>query len=342
MKASHFITLLLLATGYFAYKIFYPFLETIVIAILLSLATYKINEYLFKRIKYKILAVLLSTFLISTLFFAPLIYLITNAATAITSIDISHIKEIYTNIYNWVVEYFSKNSFFNDYILKYIENIDINDTFQKLVQITSFLAAKSAKFLKDTLLILIFYFFINLYGKELLLYFQKISPLAKKESSKIFDDLASVMGVVFNSIIATAFLEGVMFGIIAQIYGYNGLMFGILYGFSSLIPLVGGIIMWLPLSLHQFALGNTSAAITIALYSIIMISIIADTFIKPIIIGYIDKLAGKKDIYINELLIFFSIVAGLSSYGFWGMILGPAVLTLLISLLNIYPNIGKD
>lgn len=340
MKASHFITLLLFITGYFAYKIFYPFLEQIVIAILLSLATYNMNVYFLKRIKYKIPSALLSTIVISILFFVPLIYLITNAATAITHMDINHIKEIYLDLHDKIMNYFSHNSFFQKYISKYIQNIDINETFQKLVQIASFLAAKSAKFLKDTVLILIFYFFINLYGKELLLYFQKISPLAKKESSKIFDDLTSVMGVVFNSIIATAFLEGAMFGIIARIYGYDGLMFGVMYGFSSLIPVIGGVIMWVPLSLHQFALGHTSAAITIALYSIIMISIVADTFIKPMIIAYIDQSAGKKT-YINELLIFFSIVAGIASYGFWGMILGPAVLTLFISILNIYPNI-KD
>ena len=341
MKASHFITLLLLVSGYFAYKIFYPFLETIVIAILLSLATYKMNAYLVKKIKYKIPSAILSTFIISILFFAPIIYLITNATNAITHIDINSIKETYQQIYNWIIDYFSKNSFLHEYT-KYIKDIDINEIIQKLIQIASFLATKSANFLKDTVLILIFYFFINLYGKEILSYLQKILPLTKEKSTQIFDSLASIMGIVFNSIIATAILEGALFGIIAQIYGYNGVMFGILYGFTSLIPIVGGIVMWLPLSLHQFALGNKSAALTIALYSIIVISIIADTFIKPIIIKYIDKLAGKQEFYINELLIFFSIIAGISSYGFWGMILGPAVLTLFISVLNIYSRLDRD
>ncbi len=343
MKSTHFLGLLLLIIGYFTYKIFYPFLETITIAILLTIATYRVNNYFTQQSGKEIIGALLSTITISILFFAPLIYLITSAATTIANIDIDYIKEIYSNIYVWITDFISHNSLFkNSHILDFIKNIDLNNLIQKLVGIASILATKSAKFIKDIILILIFYFFLNLYGKEILLYFQKIIPLTKEESIKLFENLANVMGVVFSSILVTAFFEGILFGIIAQIYGYNGLMFGILYGFASLIPVVGGIIMWLPLSIHQITLGNINAAITIALYSIVVISIIADTFIKPVIIKYIDSIMIKKDIYVNELLIFFSIVAGLTTYGFWGMIFGPAVITLLISILNIYPDVKKN
>jgi len=342
MKPIHFLGILTLIVGYFAYKVFYPFLESIIIAILLAIATYKINYFFLIKTKNKTLSATISTFLIAILFFAPIVYLITTAATTIAQLDMENIKDIYNNVYSWVNDFISNNRYLKDTnITEYLAKIDLNTAVNKLVSIASFLAAKSAKFLKDIVLILIFYFFANLYGKDLLLYFQKIMPLSAKESSKIFESLANVMGVVFSSILATALFEGILFGIIAQIYGYNGIMFGILYGFASLIPVIGGIIMWLPLSLHQFAHGNTSAAITIALYSIIVISIIADTFIKPIIIKYIDTLLIKKEVFINEMLVFFSIVAGLASYGFWGMIIGPAVLTLLISILNIYPEINE-
>jgi len=45
---------------------------------------------------------------------------------------------------------------------------------------------------------------------------------------------------------------------------------------------------------------------------------------------------------INELIIFFSIVAGMSSYGFWGMIFGPAITSFLIAISRIYIDLyGK-
>ncbi len=86
---------------------------------------------------------------------------------------------------------------------------------------------------------------------------------------------------------------------------------------------------------YELARGNVVEAIIIASYSIVVISIIADTFIKPLIIKYINTLA-KIPTKINELLIFFAIIAGLSTFGFWGMILGPAITALFISILKLY------
>jgi predicted PurR-regulated permease PerM len=44
----------------------------------------------------------------------------------------------------------------------------------------------------------------------------------------------------------------------------------------------------------------------------------------------------KTPTAVNELLIFFAIFAGLTTFGFWGMILGPAITTLFLSLLKLY------
>ena len=38
---------------------------------------------------------------------------------------------------------------------------------------------------------------------------------------------------------------------------------------------------------------------------------------------------------INELIIFFAIIAGLATFGFWGMIIGPAITVLFLTLMKI-------
>jgi predicted PurR-regulated permease PerM len=144
------------------------------------------------------------------------------------------------------------------------------------------------------------------------------------------------MGVVFYSILVTAMFEGVLFALIAMFFDYDALFLGIMYGFASLVPIIGGALMWVPVAIIEYTNGNVANAIIIALYSIIVISIIADTFIKPIIIKFINQKLTKHPTYINELLIFFSIIAGLSTFGFWGMILGPAITTFFISIVKLY------
>ena len=341
MKPIHFLGILIIVIGYYLFKVFQPFLGNITIAILLSLATYKMHRYFLIKLPGKVLPTILSTAILALLFFAPIIYIITNAASFVAKLDFSFLANFITQTKAWLKDIISSHEWLQS-SGDYTTQIDVNKIINWIIQSATYLGKKSANFIKDTFLILIFYFFANLYGKEMLSYFLKIIPLKKEDSIAIFDNLASVMGVVFNSIIATAIFEGLLFGIIAHIYGYNGLIFGILYGFASLIPVVGGVIMWLPLALDRYFAGDTHAAIIIALYSIIVISIIADTFIKPIIIKYIDELMIEDEhIRVNELLIFFSIVAGLSSYGFWGMIIGPAVITLMISVLNLYPKLSS-
>ena len=149
-------------------------------------------------------------------------------------------------------------------------------------------------------------------------------------------EVSSTMEVVFYSIIVTAIFEGVLFGVMASYFGFNGLLFGVIYGFASLIPIIGGAVVWLPLSLYAWTNIDVQSAIFIASYSIIVISIVADTFIKPIIIKVIKEDLLKSTIEINEIVIFFSILAGMSTYGFWGMILGPAITSFLIAITKVY------
>ncbi len=144
------------------------------------------------------------------------------------------------------------------------------------------------------------------------------------------------MEVVFYSIIITAIFEGFLFGIMASYFGFNGLLFGVIYGFASLIPIVGGAIVWVPVSLYAWTTIDANAAIFIASYSVLVISIFADTFIKPMIIKVIKEDLLKSNIEVNEIVIFFSILAGMSTYGFWGMILGPAITSFLIAITRIY------
>ena len=99
------------------------------------------------------------------------------------------------------------------------------------------------------------------------------------------------------------------------------------------------MLMWVPLALFELYLGNIAEAVFIALYTIIIISVIADTFIKPVIINFVNKHLIGKQTKVNSIIIFFAIVAGLSTHGFWGMIIGPAVTALFIALLSVFGSL---
>ncbi len=332
MNRKYFLLGLFLLVLYGMWYLYRPFLMPVFIASLLALATNNINLFVKRYIRYDILSATIMTLGLALLFFGPIVYALNGVAHIVNDFDPAVVKKIVS----------LKNSlqlpdylgFAKPHIKEFLDSLDPQAITKSIVEFASVLIKKSAGFFKDMVLILVFYFFVNLYSKELTKFLKSILPF--DENSPFFQEISGVMSVVFYSTILNAVLQGALFAIIVMFYGYDGLLFGILYGFASLIPVVGGLVMWLPISLYEYANGHTSAAIVIALYTIIVISTIADNFIKPVIIKYVrEKLTDNKTV-INEIVIFFSIIAGLTTYGFWGMVLGPAITTFFISLAKIY------
>lgn len=330
-----FLAGIFLIVLYWMIKLYEPFLVTFVISCLLAIATYGINLKLLQLTRRNVLAAFLSTLLLSILFFAPIIYIITSVGGVVENFNPKIIEKIvaYINQLDFAIP--SSLSFVKNDIREFFSNFDLKHLTSQTLSYAANIGKNSATFLKDMFLIVVFFFFANLYGPSLAQYAKNVMPMETSEVDLVFSEVANVMSILFYSILVTAIFEGALFAIIGMAFGYDGLLLGILYGFASLIPIVGGALMWVPICAYELANGNITEAIIIALYSIIVISVIADTFIKPLIIKYINQLS-KIPTKINELLIFLAILAGLSTFGFWGMILGPAITALFIAILKLY------
>ena len=332
MSQRYFFIGLFLFVLYWVGYLYQPFITPIFIAVLLALATSNLHVSLGRCCKNRAANATILTLFLAILFFAPIAYALNALGTIVNNFDQSTVDKI-VNIKNSfsIPEYFD---FAKPQIESFLKSINSQDITKKILEFSTNILKNSAGFVKDMFMILIFYFFANFYGKELGNFVREVLPFDR--NSALFEESTDVMGIVFYSILITAILEGALFSIIAMMYGHDGLLFGVLYGFASLIPIVGGALMWLPLALYEYSQGNTASAIVITVYSIIIISFIADTIIKPIIIDYVNDVMIKTPKKINALLIFFAILAGLTTFGFWGMIIGPAITTFFISSLKIY------
>ena len=332
MNRKYFLLGLFLFVLYWVWYLYQPFWMPLFIASLLSLATSNLNVVLDKYFNHQMTKSIVLTLILGLLFFAPIVYALNSLSTIMQHFDASIIDKM-VNVKNHL-EIPDFLGAVKPQIQEFLDSINAKDITKSVVKYMTIILKNSADFLKDMVMIIVFYFFANYYGKDLVKFLKGILPF--DENSAFFQEISNVMNIVFYSTLVTAIFEGALFAIIAALYGYDGLLFGILYGFSSLIPLVGGALLWLPLSLYRFSLGDTTGAWVIALYSIIVISVIADTFIKPIIISEINRLMIKTPSKINPLIIFFSIIAGLTTFGFWGVIIGPAITTFFISFVKIY------
>jgi predicted PurR-regulated permease PerM len=309
----------------------------ITIAALLAISTATIHDYLEEKLNSKLFGSLLSSLLLALLFFAPLGYFLASLTIWLNHLEPDTLQRVEIYIKGLITNPPEYLLFLKPYVSDSFKDININMITTHALSIAAKIGAFSAGFLKNAFLVVVFYFFALYNGEVIVNFLKRALRMSVEESTLLAKELSSVMSVVFYSIITTAMFEGALFGIAISFLGYDGLLFGIMYGFSSLIPIVGGVLMWLPFMIYEFAIGHSAYAIFIALYSVIVISVIADTFIKPLIIKWInEKLLHENEAGMNELVIFFAIIAGLTTFGFWGMILGPAITAFFLTILKLF------
>ncbi|MEO1942090.1 MAG: AI-2E family transporter, partial [Campylobacterales bacterium] len=332
----NFLGWLTFALGFAVYLTYKPYLMDIAIAGLMAISFGKVEILLSRYLENRYLIAGILTAILALLIFGPGLYFLIEASKYITSISFSDLQKVLTKAQD-LINYIPIEKVREEF-LSFLQPDKIAQLYNKVVPILATITAKSAVFIKDTFLIIVFFFFSILYGREILSYFLRVIPLEDEKLILLFNQTSEVMSVVFYSTILTAILEGLLFGIVISFYNLDFFLFSIMYAFSSIIPVIGGILMWGPVSLYLYSIGNTTGAIVVVLYSIVVISIVADTFVKPMIIAFVQQFFEAKA-RLNSLLIFFAIVAGLSSFGVWGLILGPAVTTMFVSVLKFYEKV---
>ncbi|EFC32246.1 AI-2E family transporter [Campylobacter jejuni] len=317
--------------------LFKGFLLVIIIASLMAVATSNINAKFLNLTKgHKFLASILTTACMVLLFFTPFVYTMIELAKASKNFDINLVTQTLDYVKNYQFTLPESFNFLYPKIKEFLASIDLNSISKQILSYASSFTKSGAKFLVDMVLICVFYFFANLYGTELVIYLKSIIPIDKKELDDVLSEVGNVMAVVLYSMVIVAIFQGTLFGLITMFYGYDGILMGVIFAVSSLIPAIGGALIYVPVSLYEFASNNLNSALVIFIYSVIVISFIADTLIKPLIIKWINKKLVKTPTKINELLIFLAMIAGISTFGFWGIILGPAILTFFVSTLRMY------
>jgi predicted PurR-regulated permease PerM len=343
MKPQYFTAILFATALYWMYLLYAPFLLLITIAALLAISTSNIQDYFEHIFKYKLLAASMTSLLLAILFFAPLGYFLATLTIKLNSIEPEVIQNVQIYIKNMVATPPEYLLFLKPYLTGAMKEFDTGLLTTSALSIAAKVGSFSAGFLKNAFLIIIFYFFAQYNGSFIISFIKRIIQMSVDESTLMVKELSSVMGVVFYSIIATAMFEGMLFGVAISYLGYNGILFGVMYGFASLIPVIGGVVMWLPFMLYELSIDNTNNAIFIAVYSVVVISIVADTFVKPLIIKEINnRVLHNNQTQMNELVIFFAIIAGLTTFGFWGMILGPAITAFFLTILKLFEDRTKE
>lgn len=171
-------------------------------------------------------------------------------------------------------------------------------------------------------------YFMLMGGKVMESKLVDILPLKKASKQSIWDETKTLIISNAIGIPMLAICQGIIAIIGYWIFGVQGfVLWGMITGICSLLPVVGTMIVWIPMAIYMFATGDTGNAIGLTLYSAVIISNI-DNVLRFTIMRRLGD--------VHPLITVFGVIVGLQLFGFIGLIFGPLFISYFLLMIKIY------
>ena len=173
------------------------------------------------------------------------------------------------------------------------------------------------------MVIALYYFLLD--GSSMMSTIMRLSPLDDTYESQLVEEFDRTSRAVVLASVVSAVMQGLLAGIG---YYFADLEFvfllTVLTMLFAMVPFIGAAAIWVPCCIWLFWSGHTTAAIVLALYGMVIVSMV-DNIIKPAI------LHGRSNLH--PLLALLSVLGGVKVLGPIGIFVGPMAVTFLHAVL---------
>lgn len=143
--------------------------------------------------------------------------------------------------------------------------------------------------------------------------------------------IAQARDLIFASVTSSlivAAVQGFLGGLAFAVLGLAAPVFwGVVMAFCALLPLVGAWVVWVPAAIWLMVNGGVARGIVLIVLGAGVVGSV-DNFLRPMLISGRAQMSG--------LLVFVSVLGGISVFGLLGVVLGPIVVATAFGLLEAY------
>ena len=188
----------------------------------------------------------------------------------------------------------------------------------------------TATVLVNVLMLFFLYYYLLVHGGAIEKLLHKLIPLKPANIDKLATEtvhmvIANALGIPIICLVQGAFaaVGYLLFGI--KDWG----MWGFVTGVFAFFPLLGTMVIWVPLVIYLYSINQNYTATGLALYSLIITGNV----------DYITRLSLlKKMSNVHPVVTVLGLIVGLKLFGFMGLIFGPLLISYFIILIKIYIN----
>ncbi|HFS85418.1 MAG TPA: AI-2E family transporter, partial [Epsilonproteobacteria bacterium] len=183
-----------------AYTIYQPFLLSLVVAMLLTMATYNLTKQLIRMTGSRKISAAISTLFLIVIVFAPIVYLATVGVSYVAALDVKAVNTIFLTIRGLA----DGITFLDEWSDTVLSDQKVTAYIQTFTSYVTTAGTVGLGFIKNMFLVLVFFFMINFYGERFFDLIRALIPISRIKSAKMIHEISSTMEVVLYSIIATA------------------------------------------------------------------------------------------------------------------------------------------
>lgn len=170
-------------------------------------------------------------------------------------------------------------------------------------------------------------FFLLRDGEEIGARVREALPLRPEIRDPLINHFVVVIKATMRGTVVVSLLQGLAGGIIFWLIGIEAaILWGLLMALFSLFPAVGTGAVWVPVAVYLFATGSFREGAILTFCGFFVIGLI-DNLLRPILVGHDAKLP--------EFVVLITTVAGLALMGLNGVIVGPIIAALFMSVWRI-------
>ena len=162
----------------------------------------------------------------------------------------------------------------------------------------------------------------------------QLNPLGDEVTDLYLRKMGSMVRGTVNGQFVIALCQGVAGAVSIYVAGFHHgfFIFSILLTTLSIIPLGGGIVT-IPFGIGMIFYGNIAGGAFVILWHLLVVTNI-DNFLRPVLV--------PRDARLNSALMLLAVFAGIAMFGPWGIVIGPVLMILIVTTVDVYLAVYKD
>jgi predicted PurR-regulated permease PerM len=332
---------------YLFYRILNPFLEPVLWAIFLALVLFPSCKKLQHLLRKKgFVPAILMTLLVVIVIALPFSLLLLSLANEAVGVYHSVEDLINTGQLQAYLEKIKEIPILRTILPKIDQTLGLSQMdplallLKNLRQISTVLLNQSSVILKGLssflfsfLLALLSLYYLFKDGEHFYAKLKNLLPIPARERDLLLNRFQEMVSATIYGGLLIALVQGLLGGLSFWVLGMaSPVLWGTAMALFSFIPLGGTALIWVPAVVFLLIAGEITRGIILLGIGVFVISSV-DNFLRPLLVGARTK--------IHPLLLFFAVIGGIQAFGMIGIIAGPLIVTLCITLVEIYAGDDK-